>query len=114
MFDTINFAEDQPNGPKAGQYQTKDLPCNLDIYHVIDGELCVEFTVLVEDSEEKEKNAFWDPGWQLKTVGLEKCPEVSGKIVFYWYRGEPGGGVEWEGTFEKGRVVSYKKLETKW
>jgi hypothetical protein len=34
MFDTIEIEKDIPNGPEAGEYQSKDLDCLMDYYTI--------------------------------------------------------------------------------
>jgi len=40
VFDTIETEKDIPNGPEAGEYQTKDLDCVMDNYLIEEGRLC--------------------------------------------------------------------------
>jgi hypothetical protein len=102
MFDTIEIENDIHNGPKAGEYQTKDLDSALETYHIRDSKLIkrVYKYHTVEESKRKHK-------WHLieaEFVGLMDI-DYHGWIEIY------GAYSTWRLKFTDGELKESKLMQ---
>jgi len=102
MFDTIEIENDIHNGPKAGEYQTKDLDSALETYHIRDSKLIkrVYKYHTVEESKRKHK-------WHLieaEFLGLMDI-DYHGWIEIY------GAYSTWRLKFTDGELKECKIME---
>lgn len=58
MFDSIEIEKDIPNGPDAGEYQSKDLDCLMDHYILEDNRLYKKIYKYNPVPKERRKNIF--------------------------------------------------------
>lgn len=103
MFDTIEIEVDIVNGPKAGEYQTKDLESVMDTYVLENNKLyrkTYEF-VKIKPKQDKPK---W-PLYKRKYLGLLDI-EFHGWIEIY------GAYDTWRLKFTDGELKECKLVET--
>ncbi len=102
MFDTIEIENDIQNGPKAGEYQTKDLDSALETYHIRDNRLIKRAYKYhaVEESKRKHK-------WHLmeaEFIGLMDI-DYHGWIEIY------GAYSTWRLKFTDGELKECKLMQ---
>lgn len=103
VFDTIEIDKDILNGPKSGEYQTKDLECSMDTYHLEDGKLFKRMYRYNPVEKDKRKNFL-----QLHVrefVGLMDI-QFHGWIEIY------GAYDTWKLKFTDGELKECKLMES--
>jgi hypothetical protein len=102
MFDTIEIENDIENGPKAGEYQTKNLDSALETYHIQGGRLIKRVYKYnpIEESKRKHKWHFME----AEFIGLMDI-EYHGWIEIY------GAYNTWKLKFTDGELKECKIME---
>ena len=102
MFDTIEIENDIQNGPKAGEYQTKDLDCVLDTYHIQNSRL-IKRVYRYQPVEESKRKHKWHM-IQAEFIGLMDV-DYHGWIEVY------GAYSTWRLKFTDGELKECKLME---